>query len=93
LQGTPGEYIATARRKGEEWFAGVITNNDARNLKLKLAFLPKGKQYIATLYFDDAAVNTKTKVKREERKVNAATVLDMKLMPSGGQAIWIRPAK
>jgi alpha-glucosidase len=91
MQGQPGQYITTARRKGAEWYIGTITNNEARTLKLNLNFLSKGKKYIATIYSDNPAGNTKTKVKTEEMKVDSSTMLDVKLLASGGQAVWIRP--
>ena len=91
LQGTPGDYITTARRKGEEWFVGTITSNEARTVKVSFSFLPKGKKYTAKIYSDDPTIKTRTQVKVEERKVDASTVLEVKLLPSGGQAIWIKP--
>lgn len=91
LQGAPGEYITTARRKGDEWFVGTITNNDARTLTIDCSFLPKGKTFTATIYSDDASAPTATKVKVEQRKITTATVLKVKLQASGGQAIHIKP--
>jgi alpha-glucosidase len=91
LQGQPGEYVVTARRKGEDWFIGAITNNDGRSIQLNFDFLPKGKKYTATLYSDDDAVQTKTKVGIQKKIITAATILDSKLKPSGGQAIWLTP--
>jgi hypothetical protein len=91
LQGAPGEYITTARRKGQDWFVGTITNNNARTVKMDCSFLPKGKTFIAKIYSDDASVATATKVKVEEKKITASTVLEVKLLASGGQAIWIKP--
>jgi alpha-glucosidase len=91
LQGAPGQFITTVRRKGEEWFVGTLTNNDGRTLKVPLSFLPAGKKYIATIYSDDPKVATKTKVKVEKKKVDSKTVLTVSLMPSGGQAVWLRP--
>ncbi|HKO80475.1 MAG TPA: glycoside hydrolase family 97 catalytic domain-containing protein, partial [Chitinophagaceae bacterium] len=93
LQGTPGEFITTVRRKGDDWFLGTITNNEARTLKLSFDFLPKGKKYRATFYSDDDAVPTKTKVKMERKTITSSTVKDVKLKPSGGQAIWITPVE
>ena len=52
LQGEVGEFITVARRKGEEWFIGSITNNDARTLPVDLSFLPAGKDYVAEIYTD-----------------------------------------
>jgi alpha-glucosidase len=91
LQASPGQCIATARRKGEEWFMGIITNNKARTMQISFRFLPAGKKFIAKIYGDDPAVNTATKVSVVEKRIDAATVLEVKLVASGGQAVWIRP--
>ena len=91
LQGAPGQFITTARRKGQEWYVGTITNNEARTVNLKLDFLPEGKTFTATIYSDDATAPTATKVKVEEKTVTAATVLNVTLAASGGQAIRIKP--
>jgi alpha-glucosidase len=91
LQGAPGEYITTTRRKGQEWFVGTITNTQPRTVTIDCSFLPKGKTFTARIYADDATAATATKVTIEEKKITAATVLEVKLLPSGGQAIWIKP--
>jgi alpha-glucosidase len=90
LQGTPGEYITTARRSGNDWFVGTINNTQKRTIKLSFDFLPKGENYTASFYSDDDTVQTKTKVKVERKIINSATVLDVDLKASGGQAVWIR---
>lgn len=91
LEGAPGQFITTARRNGAEWFIGAITNNNARTQRLPLSFLTPGKKYLATIYTDDPKVATKTKVGIKTVKVTAATVMDIRLQASGGQAVWIRP--
>ena len=93
IQGTPGQYITTARRKGNDWFVGTLTNNDARNLQVSLSFLPRGEKYMAAIYSDDPAVQTATQVGIIRKKVDYKTVIDAKLLPSGGQAIWLSPIK
>lgn len=93
LQGTPGEFVSIARRKDNDWFIGTITNNNARTIRLPLDFLTKGKTYMASFYSDDDAVRTKTRVKVERKKVDSTTIIEVKLRPSGGQAIWITPLK
>jgi len=90
LQGTPGSFITTARRTGNDWFIGTLTNNDARSVAIRFDFLPEGKKYTATIYSDDPSVNTKTKVKVEKRRIDASTVLEVRLLASGGQAIWLK---
>jgi alpha-glucosidase len=91
MDGEPGKYITIARRSGEEWFVGTITNNDHRDLKVSLGFLTPGKKYLASIYYDDAHSNIRTKVSIKRMNVDASTVLDTKLVASGGQAIWIKP--
>jgi len=91
--GKPGEYVVTARRKGSDWFVGAITNDSARSLRLSFNFLPPGKKYTASIYADDPAVATATHVSVERRRVDASSVLDLRLLPSGGQAIWLTEDK
>lgn len=93
LCGEISKYISVARRSGDEWFVGTITNTDARELKLPLSFLQKGKKYEATIYSDDPTVNTRTKVSVKQMQVDSSTLLDIKLQASGGQAIRIIPTK
>ncbi len=42
LDGTPGEYIIVARRKGMNWFIAGNTNEQERTVDVKLDFLDKG---------------------------------------------------
>ncbi|MFN8352863.1 MAG: glycoside hydrolase family 97 N-terminal domain-containing protein [Spirosomataceae bacterium] len=91
LQGEIGQYICTARRSGNDWFLGTLTNNEARNLEIKFDFLPKRKQYHATIYSDDDNASTKTKVGITTQTVDSNTMLKVSLKPSGGQAIWLTP--
>ncbi|HEY8918622.1 MAG TPA: glycoside hydrolase family 97 protein, partial [Chitinophaga sp.] len=42
LQGKAGEYVAIARKKGDTWYIGAMTNWDARKLDLDLSFLGSG---------------------------------------------------
>ena len=93
VQGTPGEYISTARRSGKDWFVGTVTNNDAREIKLDLSFLEPGKKYKATIYSDDSSVNTETHVRVSSKTVNSKTVLKFALLPSSGEAVYLTPEK
>ena len=92
LQGEVGQFISIARRKGQEWFIGSITNNDARQLPVKLDFLPDNTNYIAEIYTDGGkSIPTRTKVKVSKFRVNNKTTLNFKLQKSGGAAIRLVP--
>lgn len=93
LCGEISKYISVARRSGENWYMGTITNTEARTLKVPLTFLTSGKKYEATIYSDDPSVNTRTKVAIRKMKVDASATLDIALTASGGEAVMIKPLK
>ena len=91
IHGEIGQYITMARKSGNDWFLGTITNNDHRQLNIPLSFLPAGQTFDANIYSDDSSVNTRTKVSIQKLRVNSSSVLNTKLIGSGGQAVWIKP--
>lgn len=91
LDGAPGRNVTIARRSGDDWYVGAITNNDARQVQLKFDFLPAGRRYQATIYADDSRAATRTKVGIRTQTVDARSVLSMTMPASGGQALWLRP--
>jgi len=94
LLGEIGKYAAIARKRGNTWFVGAITNNDGRRLSMPLDFLDPGKTYTATLYTDGGQeTKTRTRVSMDERSVTARSVIDAVLKPSGGVAMEIRPVE
>lgn len=56
LNGEIGQYISTARKKGETWYLGTLTNWEARKLDLDLSFLGSG-DYTAEIYEDGINAN------------------------------------
>jgi alpha-glucosidase len=91
LSGRPPDYIAIARRKGKEWFLGAITNWDAREIDVPLSFLGAGA-YTADIFADgpNAKEQPKDSV-RQQKRVDAKTVLSLKLASGGGAAIHLAP--
>ncbi|WP_207632579.1 glycoside hydrolase family 97 protein [Foetidibacter luteolus] len=89
LHGVPGEYITIARRKGNDWYIGSITNWTERTLSIPLSFLGDGN-FTAEIYSDaaDAKINPKhTAISRQQ--VNSKTVLQARLVTGGGYAVRI----
>lgn len=86
LDGVPGEYIIQARRSGDDWFVGAMTNTEARTVTIPTDFLPKGKYEVA-IYNDDPTLDTQTKVKSEKVKVKSGKPIVLSLQPSGGAAL------
>jgi alpha-glucosidase len=93
LNGQIGEYITLARRSGNEWFIGAMTNSDARTLEIKLDFLDSGK-YTLVAFGDtpESAVDAE-KVSRVTTTVQKGDVLNLKMVSGGGYAAWLEPVK
>lgn len=91
LSGYPGRDIVMARRKGDVWFIGSMTNNDARDEEISLDFLPEGTAWLANVYTDDPKGGSATKVKCEKYAVNPKTKFRFHLQPKGGVAVRLTP--
>ena len=90
LDGVPGEYIIQARRSGEDWFIGAMTNKEGRTISIPTDFLPKGK-YEVEIYNDDPTLQTQTKVSAKTIKVKSGKPITLTLQPSGGAALHFKP--
>jgi alpha-glucosidase len=91
IAGRPMENITVARRSGNDWYVGSITNWDARTVKVPLSFLGEGK-YTAEIYADAADAGTNaTHTEFAKQTVDRNTVLEVKMAPGGGNAMWIHP--
>lgn len=94
LDGEPGKNITMARRNGDEWFVGMITNNESSRQELNLSFLNADCDYVAEVYTDgDDKIKTKTKVSCLKFKVKSSQNMTFLLKPSGGAALRIYPLK
>ena len=90
-----GEYVITARKNGEEWYVGGITNEQGRTIGVKLDFLEAGKTYKVTSYQDDESTDWQSNpqaYKIEEFVVTSDEELKIAMAPGGGYALRIQPA-
>ena len=90
LDGKPGEYIIQARRSGNNWFVGAMTNTEGRTVTIPTDFLPKGK-YKVECYNDNPALNTRTHVQSSIFNVQRGKPITLNLQPSGGAALRFTP--
>ena len=94
LNGEVGDYVTIARQQRDSgnWFIGSITDENARELSIKLDFLKRGKKYRATIYSDAQNAHwdkNPTANAIDTMEVDRSTTLDLKLAPGGGTAISI----
>jgi len=85
--GTPETYVALARRKGDVWYVGAMTNEDARTIDIPLSFLGQGK-YSARLWTDGADPNS---VDITTKTVTASDHLPVAMKAAGGGVIVLMP--
>ena len=93
LNGEPARYVTIARRHGDTWYLGAMTNWDARDLDVPLSFLGAG-EYEAQIFADGAdADKVATSLTISRRKVKAREKLTLHLAPGGGAAVIFSPAR
>ncbi|MCR4965364.1 MAG: glycoside hydrolase family 97 protein [Bacteroidales bacterium] len=87
LDGEVGKYIVTARRNGNKWYIGAITDWDSRTITVDLSGLgiTSGK---ATLFVDGANAHRKgSDYKKKSVDVPADGKLKLELAPGGGAVV------
>ncbi|MES2459804.1 MAG: glycoside hydrolase family 97 catalytic domain-containing protein [Armatimonadota bacterium] len=101
LGGEIGEWAAVARRSGENWFVGAITNETARSVTIPLDFLPTGGGSTWTVRSYSDKLNSDGKPDPDIRpgisRVTITTLaaergkrLSLPLVSGGGTALWLK---
>ena len=101
LDGKVADYIVMARRKGDTWYVGGLTDWDARDMSVALDFLADG-EYAVEIFRDGVNAD---RTARDYKKINTAIMVkdgkvmdsefakngmfDMHLAPGGGFAVKV----
>ena len=89
IDGRIAEYIATARRSGDTWYIGAMTDWNARDLSLDLSFLGDG-DYEMTVYRDGINADRAARdYVKETVTVPASRKVTVHMAPGGGYAAKI----
>ncbi|WP_029905354.1 glycoside hydrolase family 97 protein [Prevotella sp. 10(H)] len=89
LKAEVGEYVVVAKRKGQKWYIGAITNSKLkeRNIEFDLSFLDKGRTYKLTSFEDGPNANyVAMDYKKRIVNLDAGKKVTIKLAKSGGWA-------
>lgn len=92
LEAEVGEYAIVAKRKGDKWFIGGMTNNkeNTRTFELSLDFLKAGKSYQMTAFEDGINAGRQAMDYRKKiSQVKAGEKIQIKLVRNGGFAAII----
>ncbi len=91
LAGEPGEYFVIARRSGDIWYLGGITNWTPRDLELPLDFL-SSKEYHCTSWQDGSLDPSRpNEVESRQATVHARATLKIELATGGGFVARLKP--
>lgn len=89
LGGEVSKHIAIARRHGEVWYVGALTNWDARELSIDLSFLGNGN-FEAEVFKDGVNASRAARdYKKEVISIPANKKINIKMAPGGGYAMKI----
>lgn len=90
INGYPGEFIAMAKRSGNEWFLGAMNNETARTISIPTDFLPAGKYELE--YWEDAkdAGKNPTKLRKNRVVIQAGKPVKVQMASGGGYVAVIR---
>lgn len=92
LEAEAGEYAIVAKRKGDKWFIGGITNNGKteREFTVKLDFLKKDRSYKMTSFVDGINAGRQAMDYRcKASQVKGGDELTIKMVRNGGFAAVI----
>ncbi len=91
--GEPAKFVAIARRSGDRWYLGAMTDWEARTVDVPLGFLGSG-EYEAKIFADGPAAATEgTSLSVGSRRVSSGDTLALALAPGGGAALILTPVK
>lgn len=86
LEGKVSDFIAIARRSGDSWYVGAMTDWDARTLELSFDFLGEGN-YTMRVWKDGInADKHASDFAQEEMQVSASSKVKVEMAPGGG---WV----
>ena len=84
-----GKTVGFARRRGQEWYIGVLNGADAATMQIDLSFL-SSDTWNAEVFGDDP--DNAATFKRESKSVTAGDTLTVSMSQRGGVVVWIMKA-
>jgi len=90
LDAKVADYVLVARRNGDEWYVGAMTDWTARELTVDFSFLSPGRHRIIIYQDGINADRFGNDYKKVTAKVKTADKMKIKLAPGGGWAAIIK---
>jgi alpha-glucosidase len=84
ISGYPGDYIAMAKRSGDQWFVGIMNNSIGKKLEVKLDFLPEGRYEMANWSDSKESDNDPKLLLLEKRIIKSNESIKVAMAKNGG---------
>jgi alpha-glucosidase len=92
LHAKVGDYVVLARRRGESWYVGAITDWTARSFELDFSFLEKGRRYRADVLKDGPNSDIRAiDFNMEKAEIDSGGRISIRLAPGGGWVAKLTP--
>jgi alpha-glucosidase len=85
LEAAVSDYIVLARRSGENWYLGAMTDWKPRDFEIELSFLNDNTDYSVQIYKD--GINTDRNAmdyKVDQKTMSSTTALQIQMSSGGG---------
>ncbi len=89
IEAKVGDYIVVARKIGDDWYVGAMTDEEPRKSEIDMSFLDPGT-YTIEIYQDGINADRHgNDFKKITKKISSGENLEIKLAPGGGWAARI----
>jgi alpha-glucosidase len=85
------QYVVIARRNGQDWYLGAMTNWTPRELAIDLSFLPEGSYRMDSYQDGINADRIASDYKKVTGRVDRRSKVTLRLAEGGGWAARIHP--
>lgn len=90
LEARAGDYVVLARRSGQVWYIGALTDEKARNFEIDFSFLDDGNYKVVIVKDGVNAARHAEDYAIQKRELSKNSHLDIRLAAGGG---WLAIAK
>jgi len=89
LDAKVGDYVLVARKSGQEWFLGAMTDWTPREVTVDFSFLEPGVHTIEIFQDGPNADRYASDYKKVETDISPSQSMKIQLASGGGWAAWI----
>jgi alpha-glucosidase len=86
LGGYPGDYIALAKRNGNDWFVGAMNNSIGKEISIQLDFLTEGEYEIEVWADSKKSEKEPRQIQKSIQKIRSGETIKVKMANNGG---WV----